>query len=75
MFPLLDLHPTVEESMVREQLRMLSYVDYVLAIGLRAADATVLRLCTQQTVQVRPFRWVCMPLSMRPASVSTGGIS
>ena len=33
-FPPSDLRPTVEESMVLEQVRMLSYTDYSLAVGL-----------------------------------------
>ena len=36
----MDPCPTGEESMVREHLKILSYVDYALAIGLRSADAT-----------------------------------
>ena len=35
-----DLLPTVEESIVGEQLKMLSYLDYALAVGLCSADAT-----------------------------------
>ena len=35
-----DLHPSVEESMVGEQLKMLSYADYALAIGIHSTDAT-----------------------------------
>ncbi len=38
--PMSDLRPAVEESMVGEQLKMLSYADYALAVGLRSADAT-----------------------------------
>ncbi len=38
VLPPADLHPTVEESMVGEQLNMLSYVDYMLAVGLRSAN-------------------------------------
>ncbi len=38
--PASDLRPTVEESMVGEQLKMLSYADYALAVGLRSTDAT-----------------------------------
>ncbi len=36
-----DLRPTGEESMVGERLKMLSYVDYALAIGLHSVDAMV----------------------------------
>ena len=39
MLPPSDLHPTVEESMVGEQVKMLSYKDYALAVGLHSAAA------------------------------------
>ncbi len=38
--PTSDLRLTVEESMVGEQLKMLSYADYALAVDLRSVDAT-----------------------------------
>ncbi len=34
-----DLHPTVKASMVNYQLKMLSYMDYTLAVGLRSIYA------------------------------------
>ena len=38
--PTSDLRPSVEESMVGEKLKMLSYADYALAVGLHSLDAT-----------------------------------
>ena len=38
--PTSDLLPTVEELMVGEQLKMLSYTDYALAVALHSAHAT-----------------------------------
>ena len=39
LLPPSDLHPTVKELMVGEQLKMLSYADYALAVGLHSTDA------------------------------------
>ena len=39
VLPVSDLHPTVEELIVGQQLRM-SYTDYALAVGLHSMDAT-----------------------------------
>ena len=44
--------------MVGEQLKMWSYVDYALAVGLHDADAT-------GTVCVEPFKPACVQLSMQ----------
>ncbi len=38
--PLSDLRPSMEESMVGEQLKMLMYADCALAVGLQSTDAT-----------------------------------
>ena len=42
LLPPLDLHPIplVEEIMVDELLKMHSYVDHTLSVGLHSADAT-----------------------------------
>ena len=36
----LELQPSAEESMVGEQVKMLSYEDYTIGVGLRSMDAT-----------------------------------
>ena len=38
--PQLKFWPSAEESMVGEQLKMLSYADFALAVGLCSADPT-----------------------------------
>ena len=57
VLPPSDLHPTVEESMIGEHLKMLSYADYALAVGLRSANASGAKAadsadCMLESVQV-----------------------
>ena len=49
--PSFDLHPSVEESMIGEQVKMLSYADCALAVGRHSADAQ--RLWTLLTVHMK----------------------